>query len=99
MGLRIAIVGEPTKGKSTSIFPNSLTSPPIKGLNPTETIILSFSGKIAPTKGANTMYPKGENIKDKAIRFIYVKDVKVLGTYINYINKERPEIKNIVLED
>lgn len=96
MGLRIAIVGEPTKGKSTGIYPNDQYK--IKGLNPKETVILSFSGKQAPVKGANVLYPKDKKITEGG-NHAHITDVKLLPKIIKYISDNRPEIKNIVLED
>lgn len=96
MGLRIAIVGEPTKGKSTGIYPNKEYS--IKGLNPKETVLLSFSGKQAPVRKANIMYPKDTKITEGG-NHAYIQDVALLPKIIKYISDNRPEIKNIVLED
>lgn len=96
MGQRIALVGAPTKGKSTSVLPNKELG--IEGLNPEETIIISFSGKLLPMKGANKLYPRDQKISEGG-RFWYCEDVKTLPKLIKYINDNRPEIKNIVLED
>lgn len=96
MGQRIAIVGAPTKGKSTSALPNKDIG--IEGLNPLETIIISFSGKQMPVRGANTMYPRDKKLSEGG-RFWYCEDVKLLPKVIKYINDARPEIKNILLED
>ena len=96
MGLRIAIVGEPTKGKSTGIYPNSQYK--IKGLAPEETVLLSFSGKQAPVRGANRLYPKDRKISEGG-NHAHITDVKTLPKIIQFISNERPEIKNIVLED
>lgn len=96
MGLKIGVIGEPTKGKSASIVPNERLK--IKGLNPEETIILSFSGKQLPVKGANTLYPRDKKITEGG-RFVHVKDVKLVPQIINYISDKRPEIKHIVMED
>ena len=96
MGLKIAIVGEPTKGKSTGIFPNPDLK--IKGLNPKETILLSFSGKQLPVRGANLMYPKDKKISEGG-NYMNISDVKLLPNIIKSISETRKEIKNIVLED
>lgn len=96
MGLRIAVVGEPTKGKSTGIYPNKEYG--IKGLDPAETVILTFSGKQPPVRGANTMYPKDKKISEGG-NYMYVQDVKSLPKIISFISDNRPDIKNIVLED
>ena len=96
MGQRIAIVGKPTKGKSTSVLPNADLN--IKGLNPEETIILTFSGKMLPIRGANKLYPSDKKISEGG-RFMHLTDVKHLPQIIQFINNNRPEIKNIVLED
>ena len=96
MGQRIAIVGEPTKGKSTSLLPNKDLK--IEGLNPLETIIISFSGKQLPVKGANLLYPRDKKISEGG-RFWHCTDVKTLPKVIDFIDKNLPNIKNIVLED
>ncbi len=96
MGLRIAIVGEPTKGKSTGIYPNKDIN--IKGLDPKSTILLTFSGKQPPIKHVNKMYPKEPKIVDGG-NYAYISDVSLLPKIIKYISENRPEIKNIVLED
>ena len=96
MGLRIAIVGEPTKGKSTGIFPNETLK--IKGLDPKETILLSFSGKQLPVRGANTMYPKDKKLSEGGNHAV-ITDVKTVPDIIKNISDKRPEIKHVVLED
>lgn len=96
MGLKIAVVGEPTKGKSTSILPNQDLN--IQGLDPKETIIISFSGKQLPVKGANKLYPRDIKLSEGG-NFLHCTDVKTLPDIINFINEKRKEIKNIVLED
>jgi len=96
MGQRIAVVGFPTKGKSTSILPNEELS--IEGLKPSETVIITFSGKQLPVRGANKLYPRDKRIKEGG-NFYHCEDIKLLPAVINFINKDRPEVKNIVLED
>ena len=96
MGLKIGVIGEPTKGKSASILPNESLG--IKGLNPTETVILTFSGKQLPVKGFNKLFPKDLKISEGG-NYLHITDVKLLPGIIDFISKKRPEIKNIVLED
>lgn len=96
MGLKIGIIGEPTKGKSASIMPNEKIK--VKGLNPKETVILSFSGKQLPMKGANKLYNRNVKISDGG-NFMHVTDVKAVSKIIDYISEKRPEITSIVLED
>lgn len=96
MGQRIAIVGAPTKGKSTSALPNKELN--IEGLKPEETIIITFSGKQLPVRGANKLYPRDLAIS-KGGRFWYCEDVKHLPKVIKFISESRPEIKNILFED
>ncbi len=96
MGLRIAVVGEPATGKSTGIFPNKDIG--IKGLNPKETVILSFSGKQLPIRGANVMYPRDKKISEGG-NHMHIQNVKALPDIIRFVSESRPEIKNIVLED
>jgi hypothetical protein len=96
LGQRIAIVGAPTKGKSTSYLPNPDIG--VIGLNPAETVVITFSGKQLPVRGANKIYPKDKKISEGG-NFMYCKDVKDLPAIITYISDKRPEIKNVVLED
>ena len=96
MGLKIGVIGEPTKGKSASILPNETLG--IKGLAIEETIILSFSGKQLPVRGFNNLFPKDKKISEGG-NFMHIKDIKALPDIIKYISEKRPEVKNIVLED
>lgn len=96
MGLRIAVVGQPTKGKSTGIYPNPDYN--IIGLDPKKTILITFSGKQAPVRSANKLYPNNVKITDGGNN-LHLRDVKALPQIIKYISENRPEITNLVLED
>lgn len=96
MGLKIGIIGKPTKGKSASVVPNESIG--IKGLDPKNTVILSFSGKQMPVKGANIMYPRDKKISEGG-NFVHLKDVRDVEKIITYISENKSEIKNIVFED
>lgn len=96
MANRIAIVGEPTKGKSTGIFPNKTLG--IAGLNPKETVLVTFSGKKAPVKDFNKMYIQDKKITEGG-NYAYLQDVKDLPRLIKYVSERRDDIKHIVVED
>tara|TARA_B110000503_G_C7036246_1_gene366229 strand:- start:45 stop:740 length:696 start_codon:yes stop_codon:yes gene_type:complete len=92
----IGIVGEPATGKSTSYgqFPTIR----IKGLDPKETIIINVTGKPLAFKGWKKLYDPNKAIKDGG-NYIASYDWDKITKVIEFIDKNRPEIKNIVLED
>lgn len=99
MGKRIAIVGESGTGKSTSIGGNESLG--IKGLNPEETFIINIEGKDLPFPGAYSDYSTDLSIKEATTQGNYVETdnpdhiVKIM----KHISQNRPEIKNIVVDD
>jgi hypothetical protein len=85
------IIGESGTGKSTSI----------RNLNPAETFIINVQGKDLPFKGYSKNYkavditagpPKEGNLLNSS-------DPAVIRKTVLYINENRPEIKNIVMDD
>ena len=92
----VSIMGVSGSGKSSSILPNVQNG--IKGLDPTETFIINISGKPLPAKGSNKLYPL--NIKpSEGGRHVEVSKPEQIVQIINYVNQNRPDIKNIVVDD
>lgn len=79
----VIIAGDTGTGKSTSI----------KNLKPTETYIINVLNKPLPFKGSKSMYNEAnKNIAN-------VSDWGTVKTLIEGVAKNRPEIKNIIVED
>ena len=91
----IALVGAPGRGKSTSIFPNKELK--IEGLDIAKTLIINVSGKSPSMKGWKKVFT------DKPIKeggnYIVTHDSKLIGSILQYIDKNRLDIENIVVED
>ncbi|MCF0114418.1 MAG: AAA family ATPase, partial [Erysipelotrichaceae bacterium] len=79
----ILIMGKSGTGKSTSI----------KTLNPDETVIINPLGKMLPFRGSNKLY----NAEKK--NSFQVSDWQQIINYLNSINTNVPNVKNIVLDD
>jgi len=99
MSNAIAIVTESGFGKTTSM--GEIPELGIKGLNPKETFLFNIKGKPLPFR----------NWKNKYISVDISKGPPVTGNYLNssnpydiikviqYIGKNRPDIKNVVIDD
>lgn len=96
MGKAIAIVGKPGTGKSTSFC--NIPELGIKGLDPKETFVININIlKGLPMKNWQKYYV---DIKeDSNGNFIVTKNSETIIKVINYVNTERKEIKNIVIDD
>lgn len=92
----IGIVAPSGFGKSTSLVPSESLG--IKGLNPKETVIINVAGKPLPMKGFRSMYPADKLISDGG-NYVETSDSKTICDILNYINTERKDIKNIVIDD
>lgn len=92
----ISVMGVSGTGKSSSILPNEQTN--TKGLDPAETFIINISGKPLPAKGSNRIYPLGIKPSEGG-RHIEASKPEQIVQIINFINTNRPDIKNIVLDD
>lgn len=90
----IAIVGKSGTGKSTSY--GNFPSLGIKGLNNKETVVVNVSGKDLPFRGWKKLYTgkisEGGNYFESS-------DGGSVAKAINYIDANREEIKNIVIDD
>ncbi len=88
MGITTMIMGKSGTGKSTSV----------ETLNPSETFLISVLGKPLPFKGFAKKYVPA---KDKCATGNYVVSDKFehIVAAIDLINRNRPDIKNIIIDD
>lgn len=97
---KILILAPSGFGKSTSIGGSEALG--LKGLNPEETFIITATSKPLPFKGSNKIYPICNPLqpptKENGSRFISNKGEDVAKA-INFVVQNRPEIKNIVIDD
>ena len=92
----VSVMGVSGSGKSSSLLPNPDLN--IQGLIPEETLIINIAGKPLPARGSNRLYPLGIKISEGG-RHIHASKPDQLVQVIQYVNQNRPEIKNIVLDD
>lgn len=92
----IAVVGPSGSGKTTSMFPNKDVG--IVGLNPKETVFINVASKTLPAKNVRSMYPEDKKITEGG-NYIATHNAKAIAQIVDFINKNRPEIKNIVIDD
>lgn len=90
----IAIVGKPGTGKSTSY--GEIPELDIMGLNPKETAVINVAGKDLPFRGWKNKYTgkftEGGNYLESS-------DADLISKAIRYVNTDRLEIKNIIIDD
>lgn len=84
----IGIVGQSGCGKSSSI----------RTLNPKETFIINIASKPLPFKGWRSAYSIW-NKENPSGNYINTSDVQTIGAILNYIDKKRSEIKNVIIDD
>lgn len=88
----IAVVGESGSGKSTSL----------RNLDPKKTFIINIAGKPLPLRGYRKLYtPLKQDPKTKKFtgNLYNSSDVEKINQILTIINKTRPEITNVILED
>ena len=88
----IGVVGNSGSGKSTSL----------RNLNPESTFIINVAGKPLPIKGYKKNYkPLIMNAETKKYEgnLYNTSDVTKIGQILKFVDKTRPEIKVVVLED
>lgn len=88
MATGVLVIAESGSGKSTSI----------EGLNPEETFIINVASKDLPFKGWKAKYPKlnKENLQG---RMKSVTTPAGVLEAMDYVDKQRPEVKNLVIDD
>lgn len=96
---KILVLCDSGFGKSTSL--GKIDGLGIKGLKPTETLIISCSDKDLPFPGWANNYKKitTSSSGDVEGNFITTNDPATINKTIRYFLKNRPEIKNYVIDD
>lgn len=98
MANAIAIVGESGSGKSTSL--SNIPELNITGLNPKETFIINVKGKPLPIKGWKSLYKEIDITKPPTEgNYLATTESSLIVKTLQYINQNRTDIKNVVLED
>ena len=94
MSVAIAVVGLSGSGKSSSMMQN----PEIGhiGLNPSETFIINVKDKPLPFRGWKNQYTG--KISEGGNYFASANSEEIIRV-LKYISDNRPEIKNVVLDD
>jgi hypothetical protein len=88
MATNILVIGESGTGKSTSII----------NLNPNDTFIINVLDKPLPFKGFRKKYIPFSKENPKG-NYYATDDYSKIIRIIDGINRERPEIKNIIIDD
>ena len=96
MGRNVAIVGPSGSGKSTSL--GSIPQLGIKGLNPSETVIVNVANKPLPFKGWAKNYDRTKLISDGG-NYIETYSYDKIANIIDFVSAKRPEIKAVVIDD
>lgn len=94
MATGIVIIGDSGSGKSTSI--GGIEELGIKGLDPKETVIINVKNKPLPFRGWKKQYVG--KISEGGNYFTSANSEEIVKV-INYISLNRPDIKNVVLDD
>ena len=90
----IIVIGDSGAGKSTSI--GGVEELNIKGLDPKETIIINVKNKPLPFRGWKKLY--SGKISEGGNYFASSNSEDIIRV-LKYISDNRPEIKNVVLDD
>lgn len=93
----VLCLGNSGSGKSTSI--GNIPELGIKGLDPRETIIINALGKDLPWRGSRKQYTLWHKTENPTGNLIFTSSPSAVLQWLKYINTNRPEIKNIVLDD
>lgn len=98
MANAIAIVGDTGTGKSSSIMPDAELG--LIGLNPKETFIINIKDKPLPMRGWTNHYiPVPTGAPPTIGNYFASTDAQSIIKVMIYIGTNRPDIKNIVLDD
>lgn len=85
----VLVMGSSGSGKSTSI----------RNLNPKETFIINSLGKNLPFKGSAKMYTTWDKEKNPTGNVIKTSNSQITLKWLDHIDKNVPDIKNVVIED
>ena len=94
MAVGIIVAGDSGSGKSTSI--GKIDALGIIGLDPKETAIINVKNKPLPFRGWKSFY--GGKISEDGNYFASANSEEIIRV-LNYISANRPDIKNVVLDD
>lgn len=94
MAVGIIVAGDSGSGKSTSI--GKIDELGIIGLDPKETVIINVKNKPLPFRGWKSQY--GGKISEGGNYYASSNSEEIIRV-MNYISMNRPEIKNVVLDD
>lgn len=84
----VAVVGASGSGKSTSL----------RNMNPVETFIINVAGKPLPFRGWRSKYKSITENKETG-NYLATNSVINIQKILAFVAKNRPEIKNVVIED
>lgn len=98
MAKAIAIVGDSGSGKSTSMA--QMPELGVIGLDPKETFIINIKGKDLPFRGWKKKYtPIPVGGPPETGNYLSSTDPDLIVKVINYVGTNRPDIKNLVVDD
>ena len=98
MANAIAIVGDTGTGKSSSIMPDATIG--VIGLDPKETFIINIKDKPLPMRGYQKHYvPVPVGAPPTTGNYFASTDAQAIIKVMYYVGINRPDIKNIVLDD
>lgn len=98
MANAILVVGNTGTGKSSSMYHDPELG--IKGLDPKETFIINVKGKPLPFKGWKAKYTACPEGQPPLIgNYVATTNPDIITNYIKYVGLNRPDIKNIVIDD
>lgn len=93
MANAIVVAGETGTGKTSSMMPNEQLG--VIGLDPKETFLVNVMGKPLPLRG----WTKAYDPTPRTGNYLASTDYIVITDVIGKVIANRPEIKNIVLDD
>jgi hypothetical protein len=96
MSSLIGIVGPSGSGKSTSFFPEPSLG--IEGLDPRHTFVINVAGKPFPFRGWRNVYVP-MTADNPSGNYFNSEDAGVIVKTMRYVETNRPEITNIVIDD
>ena len=98
MANAIAIVGDSGSGKSTSI--GQIPELGIQGLDPSETFLINVKGKPLPMRGWKSKYKTIDLTSPPTEgNYLATTDSELIIKTLRFINTNRKDIKNVVLDD
>jgi len=93
----VLCLGQSGSGKSTSI--GNIPELGIKGLDPKETIIINALGKDLPWRGSKKQYTTWSKTDNPKGNLIFTSHPKEILGWLKYVNENRLDITNIVIDD